>query len=133
MTYSDEEIIEHIQRLADGSEPPTVQEFNTDREAPCHVTARNHFGDWGEAVEAAGFEPRRVGHPKVDAEEVVEHIQRLADGSEPPTVQEFNTDREAPCHATAAERFGSWTEAVEAAGYQPLPGGPPATADGGQS
>jgi len=129
MTYSDEEIIGHIQRLADGSEPPTAHEFDSDREAPTHRTARHHFGSWGEAVKAAGFEPRGVGHPKVGAEEVVEHIQRLANDGEPPTVQEFNSDREAPSHATAAERFGSWAEAVEAAGYQPLPGGRPVTAD----
>jgi len=63
MTYSDEEIIEHIQRLADDGEPPTAATLDADPRAPCRRTVRNHFGRWSKGLKAAGFEPRASGRP----------------------------------------------------------------------
>lgn len=63
MTYSDEEIIEHIQRLADDGEPPTAATLDADPRAPCRRTVRNHFGRWSKGLKAAGFESRASGRP----------------------------------------------------------------------
>jgi len=119
--YTRAEILDHIRRLADGDEPPTHEEFRRDPAAPAGATARDRFGSWNAAVEAAGFEPRcyAVGERRWSDAEIIEHIRRLADGDDPPTCAEFEADPDAPSNRTAANHFGSWNGAVEAAGFMP--------------
>jgi hypothetical protein len=122
--YSPADIIAHIQRLADGNDPPTASEFRADDDTPATATVRTHFGNWNTAVEAAGFQPRSRHQQQKqwsDAE-IITHIQRLADGDDPPTQQEFNADTDAPSVPTVRRYFGSWNDAIEAAGYQPREG-----------
>jgi hypothetical protein len=121
--YSPADVLEHIRRLADGEDPPTRREFDGDGAAPSSCIAQRRFGSWTEAVEAAGFEARQRGRCRrwSDAE-IIKEIQRLADGEDPPTMQEFDADGAAPSAVTARNRFGSWNEAVEAAGFEPRPG-----------
>lgn len=123
--YSPADILEHIRRLADGEDPPTQQGFDNDNAAPSLTTAKRRFGSWNEAVEAAGFEARQQGVQRDtwSSTGIIDHIRRLADGEDPPTREEFNTDGAAPSTYTARNHFGSWSEAVEAAGFERRPGG----------
>jgi len=122
--YTRAEILDHIRRLADGDTPPACEELQADPAAPSKSTVRNRLGCWNEAVKAAGFEPRtqygRDARGWSD-DEILGHIERLADGDEPPTSEEFSADADAPAHRTAINHFGSWNEAVKAAGVEPRP------------
>jgi len=127
--YTRAEILDHIQRLADGDEPPTAEVFRHDDTAPSLDAVYTRFGGWNEAVKATGFEPRRYCSTRrrfwSDAE-ILQHIQRLADGDTPPTRDELDDDDAAPSGATVARHFGGWNEAVKAAGLDsrscPAPG-----------
>jgi FAD/FMN-containing dehydrogenase len=72
--WSDDEILDHIRRLADGDTPPTGVEFDADDDAPARRTATNHFGSWNAAVEAAGFEPRAPRGHRYDADELLDWL-----------------------------------------------------------
>jgi hypothetical protein len=118
--YSRDELISHIQRLADDNTPPTRDELHTDDDAPSAATVQNFFGSWNDAIQAAGFEPRTLGgQTQYSRDELITHIQRLADGDNPPTATEFRADDDTPATATVRTYFGSWNNAVEAAGFQP--------------
>lgn len=116
------EIIEHLQRLADGDKPPTTAEFDADREAPPSSTVYRLFsGGWKEAVREASLDVQAVEEnhtEKISRQKIIDHIQRLADGDDPPTSIEFDDDPDAPARSTARKRFeGGWEDAVEAAGF----------------
>ncbi|MEF8782665.1 MAG: hypothetical protein V5A39_05190 [Haloarculaceae archaeon] len=75
------------------------------------------FGDLESALEAAGIEPETPS--PISEEEIIEEISRLATDDTPPTSDQM--DEEGAYSArTCADRFGTWNEAVRAAGYEPL-------------
>jgi len=61
------------------------------------------------------------GRPReyTDAD-LLDAIRRLADGDRPPTMDTFNAQARMSTE-TVAHRFGSWREAVAAAGLEPRP------------
>lgn len=81
------------------------------------------FGSWSNAIEAAGFPRPKIGHyrdesqrgivTKWPAEAVLEWIRSNAKNGKPPA-----SKGSAPVHAAVRE-FGSWNNAVIAAGYRP--------------
>jgi len=117
--YSDGEILSHIQRVADGDQPPTMQEFNADEQAPSATAAINHFGKWNNAVKAAEFEPREIGsNPsanRISREELISWLQafRLELGVWP----NCKDPREwpGPSRTPYVREFGSWSDAIAAA------------------
>jgi hypothetical protein len=116
------EIVEHLQRIADGDEPPTTAEFDADPESPSSATAYRLFsGGWKDAVREAGLDVRVVEENHAEQilkQEIIDHIQRLADGDEPPSSTEFDDDPNAPAQQTARKRFeNGWKGAVKAAGF----------------
>jgi len=122
-THSDEELLDHIRRLADGGSP-TAHEFKSDERAPSLWMVEDRFGSWTEAVETAGFEPAIKGRGRAYSdEEILNHIRRLAEGDQPPMVEELTSDEDAPSLGTVRNQFGSWSEAVETAGFEPIPRG----------
>jgi len=118
--YSEEEILNHIRRLSDDG-PPTLRELEDDERAPSVWAVRDRFGSWNEGVEAAGFEPEASASEQTYSdEEILNHIRRLSEGGQPPAIEEFRSDGDAPTPKTVMRRFGSWTEAVQTAGCDPI-------------
>jgi hypothetical protein len=114
----DGELIEELQRLADElGEAPGKSQMN-ERGAYSAKTYQNRFGSWNAAVEAAGLEPNPV-YKAVTRRELIVELQRVADElGKTPTYSEM---RERGNYGTSAyeNRFGGWTDAVEAAGLKP--------------
>lgn len=93
---SDRELLDEISRLANGGVPPKKGDMEVDG-AYSSTTYENHFGNWTNAVEAAGYEARRYSRsfyesvrdatsekswPRIRAEEKEESCEQCGDGSE---------------------------------------------------
>ena len=113
--HSDEELLTEIQRLTDElGEPPTTKEMN-ERGKYDVTTFVNIFGSWSNALEEAGFDRPKRGS-KINQEDLIDELQRLAaDLDKPPTVAEMDEIGEYSS-VTYHNRFGSWNDALEAAG-----------------
>jgi len=118
-SYTDDEIRDHIRRVADGDRPPTMREFNGDEQAPSASAAAKHFGRWNGAIEAAGFEPREIGSngnpTKISRKELVSWLQafKVEFGVWP----NFKDIREwpGPSESPYQREFDSWRDAIAAA------------------
>lgn len=117
-----DELIQELQRVKDElGEPPSANDMREYGEYPVS-TYRYRFGSWANALREAGFPPRSVGEP-LPREDLIAELKRLAEKLErPPSAADMKTVGE---YSTDAYRnhFGSWNNAVEAAGFDPTPEG----------
>jgi DNA-binding LacI/PurR family transcriptional regulator len=123
-SYTDDELIADIQRVADEvGGRPTQTQYNQKGKS-CADTLESHFETFSEAVEAAGFEPPSPGaSQQYTDDELIQDIQRVADkiGSAP-SICEYNTHGKAS-GSTLATRFEGYNKAIKAAGLDPIPVG----------
>lgn len=111
---SRDELIAEIKRVADdlGKKPSSreAEEYG----AFVRSTYEDEFGSWNSALRAAGFK-RQNDSEKVPREELLAELHRLPDEqNERPTSLDMQRDS-AYSSATYVNRFGSWSDAVEAA------------------
>jgi hypothetical protein len=127
--WSDEEILSGIRELADDlGRPPTSKEMN-ERGVVSAVTVWKRFGSWTDALELAGFDVDEQRYTYTE-DELLDAIRTVTeDLGRWPTTSEFSAH--APMHAsTVQDRFGSWTEALDAAGVRNGVGGRRETGSG---
>lgn len=82
-------------------------------------TVREHFDSWKDALDKAGLSTteRRDRPFELTREELEDEIQRLAfELDKRPTAAELN-EHGNHAYATYTNRYGSWTDALEAAGF----------------
>jgi len=117
--WTDEELLQQIHAVVGKfGRVPSYSEWQEHHSPPCHMTYWERFGGFTHAVEEAGYTPRSK-QPKYSEEELLEWIDAF--------VEEFGVvpstgDIDAcpgPSQTAYMTRFGSWTNAVEAAGYTP--------------
>jgi hypothetical protein len=114
--YTDDELFEAIKDVAERvGHPPTLKEFREFGEYSVTLYY-NRFGSWQDALVKAGYEPRSP-QEKLAEEELRDELRRLASElGHVPTVEEMNAEGEYWA-STYRNRFGSWADAVEAAGF----------------
>ncbi len=120
----DSTLVAEIQSVAEEVEQaPTVAQMDTYGERWAS-TYQDRFGSWNAALEAAGFDPRTkssTSSQPVSTEALRTELQELAARLDKrPTRADMNTDGEY-AGSTYTKRFGSWREALEAAGLDPQP------------
>jgi hypothetical protein len=111
------ELLDEIQSLADELDR-TPERRDMDQHGQFDSTTyKPSFGSWNGALKQAGFEPvRRSDIPESD---LIEEIQRLADTlNRPPTRDEVESQGKFSS-SVYAHRFGTWTDALIEAGYEP--------------
>lgn len=114
----DEKLLAEISRLADELEKvPSFQDMNQHGtySAPPYIRA---FGSWNKAVEAAGYSSRasRDHHTR---EALLAEITRVADiCDKKPTLADM-AEHSDMSRSTYHNRFDSWNDALEAAGFSP--------------
>jgi DNA-directed RNA polymerase specialized sigma subunit len=123
-TATEEDVIEAIQNLAaELGRPPKAKEMEQHGAWSVKV-AQRCFGRWNCALRSAGFEPHKQW--SVSEEQLHEEIERLADelGHVPSSID--MRDRGHYSVGSYARRYGTWQDAVEAAGfeYRGQPSGP---------
>jgi hypothetical protein len=130
-TASDRELIADLREFINygcgGMKTPTKRAMDADG-PHAYTTYRERFGSWAAALVEAGADPRQ----RVTDEAVLEAIQAVADavdrppGGAAPTVEEWRDHGEFSMH-TVRRRFGTWNDAVAAAGFTPNEGRPAGT------
>jgi hypothetical protein len=126
MRYSDDDLLTELHELADElGHPPTLQDVREYSDIAA-TTYYNRFGSWQDALEAAGFEPRDPDS-RVPKDNLLADLKRIADmhGS-PPAAADMDEHGEYWA-STYRRRFGSWNDAVTAAGFDPQPESTPIT------
>jgi 2-oxo-4-hydroxy-4-carboxy--5-ureidoimidazoline (OHCU) decarboxylase len=102
--YTDEDLLDAMRSFAaehDGR-PPT---------APTYA---RRFGSWNAAIAAAGFDPR---FRRRSDEELLDELRSLVEtAGEHPTEAAVRDHPDMANSSTYKARFGSWTEALAAAG-----------------
>ncbi|RLM67618.1 hypothetical protein DVK07_12730 [Halorubrum sp. Atlit-26R] len=89
--------------------------------AYAYITYYERFGSWADALEEAfGAVPDREWENVSDAELLVELRQLAGDDGSPPTLSDIR-ERGEHAASTYRDRFGSWADALEAAGFEPPP------------
>lgn len=115
--YTREAICEAIQQLAEEiGRPPTIEEMRADG-AVSAATAKNEFGNWNAALQAAGLTPPSKRNVLKSA--LIDELQRLYQRFErPPIAGEMNAHGAYTC-STFQNKFGSWNDALRQAGFEP--------------
>ncbi|WP_255196959.1 homing endonuclease associated repeat-containing protein [Halorarius litoreus] len=96
---------------------PTQQEMD-DQGSISYYTVLDEFGTWNDAVKAAGLEP--VHRHSIPREDILDAIRALAERLGHAPSQQTMVEEGAVSIDAAAAKFGSWTDAVRAAGYVPV-------------
>ena len=121
--YTDKELLNYLQELADGDEAPSKGEVDS-VEGPSAATYEYRFESYNVAVKEAGLTPNPPERAQeYTDEELLNHLRELSDGDEAPIMSEVDS-AEGPSADTYHRRFGSFRAAVEEVGLAPnTPGG----------
>ena len=116
-----EDLVDELERLRDDrGQIPTADQMD-EQGAYAYITYYERFGSWANALEEVfGEVPAREWEHVSDAELIAE-LQRLAgdDGDRPTTIDV--EERGTHAVTTYRDRFGSWRNALTAAGFEPPP------------
>jgi hypothetical protein len=116
----DEVLLAEIRRLASEMEKTPSEEDMMAHGNHSINTYKTHFGTWNEAVEAAGLDPN-PDRTERSQEALLTDIERAADDlGRPPTRREMSEYTEFD-PITYRNHFGSWKQALKAAGLDPRP------------
>jgi hypothetical protein len=113
----EKELLEEIRSLADDLDR-TPERRDMDQCGQFDSTTyKSRFGSWNEALKQVGFEP--IFRSDIPETELIDEIQRLADTlNRPPTRNDMKHQGEFSS-SIYARRFGTWTDALIEAGYEP--------------
>jgi hypothetical protein len=111
------ELLDEIQRLEEElGETPTSIDMNESGEYWAK-DYQDHFGGWNDALREAGLEPNQPR--KIPTDDLLNELQRLAKKfNKVPTKKQMNDVGEY-YGQSYRKRFGSWSEAVRQAGFEP--------------
>jgi hypothetical protein len=113
---SRDELLAEIRRLTDNDDPPSQSHMKAEGKYAVS-TYRSHFGSWTAALREAGFEPPTSGTRLTDSD-LCEALVSLSDElGQVPTSQDMN-EHGSYSPGTYINRFGSWNDALAAAGLE---------------
>jgi len=115
--YDRAELLAQIRELADElGQAPTAQELRA-AGGPSGTAYVAHFGGWTAALKELGLEPRHGPPPFFDREHLLEALRGVArELGRRPTFDEMKDREDVPHPRTYRRRFGTWHEALSAAG-----------------
>jgi hypothetical protein len=116
--YDREMLLEALRQLADRlGRAPTKAEVDQ-QGAACAKTYANHFGSWTAALAEIGLQPR--GSRLYERDELLSALRDLAEElGHLPSQAELWEREGLPRPTTYKYRFGSWNQALGAAGLKP--------------
>ncbi len=116
-----DELVAELRRLHDDLDQiPTADQMD-EHGAYAYITYYERFGSWADALEEVfGEVPDREWEHVSDAELIAELRRLASDDDERPTTTDVE-ERGAHAATTYRDRFGSWRDALDAAGFEPPP------------
>jgi len=111
-----QDLLANLKEIAEElGKPPTTTEYNS-RGNFNTQTFKNKFGSWNEALREAGYDPNL--RKDITRKELIDDLQRVGNSvGDTPTISDYSeTGKYSP--KTLRNRFGSWNEALQEAGYQ---------------
>lgn len=110
-------LIDELRRLGDELDRTPTSRDMADKGKYGTATYTHKFGSWNDAVQEAGLEI--VRQRDVSRADMISEIQRLADElGKPPAVHQMR-DQGKLGVTTISREFGTWSAALEHAGYEP--------------
>lgn len=112
----DDTLLKELHNLADElGTTPKVRDMRN--QGAFSVTVyQERFGSWNDALAAAGFQPTTRGPDKIPVNVLLEELQRLADVLETTPTKSDMQDYGEYSANVYQDRFGSWNNAITAAG-----------------
>ena len=111
------DLIDELRRLGDELDRTPTSRDMADKGKYGTATYTHKFGSWNDAVQEAGLEI--VRQRDVSRADMISEIQRLADElGKPPAVHQMR-DQGKLGVTTISREFGTWSAALEHAGYEP--------------
>lgn len=117
--YNREKLVECIQQWTKAHDgiPPTAEDFRNNPKYPSTTTYRNMFGNWNNALIAAGL---RTNNSPYSRDELITILRQWAKEYERiPTSRDFMHNPKYPGYVTFVNLFGSWTNTLISAGFEP--------------
>ncbi|WP_176696629.1 homing endonuclease associated repeat-containing protein [Haloparvum sedimenti] len=120
--YSDDELLNRLQKFAEELGRPPSQSEMDDSGPHASKTYGNRFESWNNALEAAGLQTGTNdpnGRPLTPEEDLLADLKSVADivgGT--PSEREYGVHGEYSVK-TYCKRFGGWNSALRAAGFEP--------------
>jgi len=108
---SKQDVIAEIRRRADAGHPLNS---GANRGDWLYAQAVKQFGSWGVAVEAAGFSYADIKTRPMTRQEVIAELKELGKNGEP-----LRSAEHRKLHRGAVRHFGTWRDALLAAGVDP--------------
>ncbi|MBR3169128.1 hypothetical protein IKF23_01665 [Candidatus Saccharibacteria bacterium] len=121
--YLDDDLIKWLQEKADElGRTPKCSDFNSNnKDEPSYGTYRNRFGGWNNALLAAGLNTN-THYCYYSKDGIIASLQRLAkDLGRTPVIEDLISAKLAypmPSFPTVVRKFGSWNQALVAAGLE---------------
>jgi hypothetical protein len=126
VTYSEEEVLDALRSFAaehDGRPPTAPEAADLETDLPTTATFARRSGSWNAALAAAGFDSR---FRRRSDEDLLDELREFAEETDAhPTVAAVRDHPDIAAPPTYKARFGSWTEALDAAGLAVFDGGNP--------
>src|SRR5437762_908149 len=116
-TYTKQEIIIFLQRYYE--ESGGVLSLNLYRQKkykPSETTIRKKFGSWNAALEAAGIPINKTVNKWYKKDDIVKVLQSISENGGIIIAREYQKKYTSPSFETVISLFGSWNNAIEAAG-----------------
>lgn len=125
------ELLEKLKQLADElGKSPSQRDMDQADNYPSSQTYKCRFKSWNHAKQEIGLETRDHSSKKYSPQELLKQLQRLAeDLGREPRIADLEADDELASFQTYVNKFGSWTEAKEAAGISTQGPHPPKYTD----
>lgn len=114
---SREELQEELQRLAETSGRTPTTKMMDERGSYSAACVKLRFGSWGDALRSIGLRPNNryditPAEVRADIREVAEELGHPPTSTEHREIGEYSVSH-------AQDTFGSWNEALQAAGFEP--------------
>lgn len=121
--YSRQQMIEKLQELEkEKGKIPEEKDLVNNPKYPSFGTYINEFVTWNNALIEAGFEPNKRGYDAYHTKETcIKDIQQWTNKHNgiPPISTDFNDNPKYPSRSTIQKLFGTWNNAIIAAGFKP--------------
>jgi len=117
--YTDEELIGLLQELyRKNKKVPTHKTIRFLKDFPDYITFKYHFGNWNNAIRAAGMCPVSIKkYPTYTKKELIDLLRkRYRKTGKSPICNELCTLKDIPYHGIFVSSFGSWNNALTEAG-----------------